>query len=103
MPNLEAPTKPGAQEKRPIVLVKFNVSAPYTIFKTFMKDLERELSLRDVQSLSVSAGSGGSGGVFESSVFTYDVEVGTYISGEKKKTPPSSSTPPQATPSSEET
>ncbi len=55
--------------------IKFTVSAPYAIFRTFIADLERELSLRDMKTLRISSDSAGGGSILESSVFTYQIEV----------------------------
>jgi hypothetical protein len=67
------PQKSGQSSITPIT-VRFIVSAPYSIFRTFMADLEKELALRDILALRIS-NDGGEGSSLESSIFTYQVEV----------------------------
>lgn len=85
-------TKSLAQSKVSSLNIKFSVSAPYAIFRSFMSDLERELSLRDIKSLGMTS-TGGEGGALESSVFTYQIEVEAHAYHEKEKNRPKSTTP----------
>lgn len=65
-------------------IIKFSVSAPYSIFREFMADLEQELALRDVSSLQIS-GDGGGGAMSENSVLTYLVTVEAHAYHAKEK------------------
>ena len=67
--------KDSTRSKVTPMILKFSVSAPYTIFRTFIADLEHELSLRDIRSLRISGGDSSGGNSLESSIFTYQVEV----------------------------
>lgn len=88
IPPLDA--KVDAQTTVTEVLVKFSVSAPYAIFRSFIADIERELALRDIRSLRIS-GAENEGPVLESSVFTYQVEIAGYAYKGKENPPRPSS------------
>jgi hypothetical protein len=75
------------------VSIKFSVSAPYSIFRGFMADLEHELALRDVISLRVSA-DGGEGVGSESSVLTFQIDVEGHAYRTKEKNDPKTPSTP---------
>jgi len=81
-----ADPKTSTQPKVTSVIIKFTVSAPYAIFRTFMEDMERELSLRDIKTLKISSdGAATGGGVLENSVFAYQIEAEGYVYHGKEK------------------
>lgn len=62
--------------------VKFSVSAPYTVFRTFLHDLEGSLALRDMTSLGFSSAGAGDpeniGTNAALAVHSYNLSITTY-------------------------
>ena len=62
--------------------VSFGVSAPYSVFRQLLRDLEASLALRDMSTIAFSANGAGAGGEWsgtsETAVHDYSVNITTY-------------------------
>jgi hypothetical protein len=77
--------KSSSQQKSTSVLAQFDVTAPYPIFKAFMRDLEQELTLQDVRALTITGGVVAGVLTPESSVLAYHVEIELPVAPEYEK------------------
>jgi hypothetical protein len=84
MPSVDA-QKSSSSQKNTSVLAQFDVTAPYPVFKTFMRDLEQELTLQDVRAMTITGGVVAGVLTPESSVLAYHVEIELPVASEYEK------------------
>jgi hypothetical protein len=71
--------------------ITFSVSAPYSVLRGFMADLEHELALQDVIMVKITPDSVEGGSVSESSILVAQITVRSYAYSSKEKIDPVSS------------